>query len=340
MSVRVLVVDETATRETLLGLLNTDRDIVATPNDSGRPLVSQIREDRPDLVLLALSGQDSDGFALAKTVMAEAPAPIVIAADFDATDQRLTVQAQRAGVLAVVRRPVDATSAVGLIPLIKAMAQVKVVRRWPDPLDPARPLNSPPPGRPGNGQRFGLVAVAASTGGPAAVQQLLTDLPANLPVPLVLVQHIATGFIQGLAERLNSLCALKVKIAQQGETLAAGVVYIAPDGFHLGIAPHCRALLNPGPPVSGIRPSANFLFKTAAEVMGASVCAVIMTGMGADGVEGLRLVHEAGGRVLAQDEASSVVFGMPGAAIAAGVADEVLSLTSIAPRLRLLLGTA
>jgi two-component system chemotaxis response regulator CheB len=178
-----------------------------------------------------------------------------------------------------------------------------------------------------------LVAVAASTGGPAALLRILSSLPGDLTVPILVVQHIATGFVAGLADWLSASCNLRVKVAEHGEPLLKRTVYLAPDERQLGVGPDGRVVVAEAAAVNGFRPSGTYLFASAAQAYGASVAAVILTGMGSDGVEGLKAVKAAGGRVLAQDEASSVVYGMPGEAAAAGVVDAVLSVEEIAPRL-------
>jgi two-component system chemotaxis response regulator CheB len=210
------------------------------------------------------------------------------------------------------------------------MARVKVVRRWgspPSAVSPA-PARQMAPGAP-----VRLVAVAASTGGPAVLQRILTALPGDFAVPILVVQHIATGFVGGLAEWLSASCNLRVKVAEHGEPVLQRTVFLAPDDRQLGVGPNGRVVVVDAPPVNGFRPSGTHLFASAAQAYGASVAAVILTGMGSDGVDGLKAVKAAGGRVLAQDEASSVVYGMPGEAVAAGVVDAVLGVDEMAPRL-------
>jgi two-component system chemotaxis response regulator CheB len=213
---------------------------------------------------------------------------------------------------------------------VKAMAGVKVVRHW-------RPSAVPPPSLPQPtspvGGRIRVVAVAASTGGPAALQRLLAGLPADFPAPILVVQHITTGFTSGLADWLDAVCPVRVKVAREGEPLAARTAYLAPDDRHLGVTGRSLVALSAAPPIGGFRPSGTFLFEAVARAFGPEVLAVILTGMGDDGVAGLRAVRQAGGRIIAQDEKTSVVFGMPGATVAAGLADVVLPLDAIAPRI-------
>lgn len=214
--------------------------------------------------------------------------------------------------------------------MAKAMAQVKVVRRWaPHPVSAGRA----PSRRPARGAPVRLVAVAASTGGPAALQRMLAALPGDFATPILVVQHIAKGFITGLAEWLSASCNLVVKVAEPGDLLTRRTVFLAPDDRHLGVGHDGRIVLADAPAVFGFRPSGSYLFASAAQVYGPSVVAVILTGMGSDGVEGLKAVKAAGGYVLAQDQASSVVYGMPAEAVAAGVTDAVLPIDDMATRL-------
>jgi two-component system chemotaxis response regulator CheB len=152
-------------------------------------------------------------------------------------------------------------------------------------------------------------------------------------LPILVVQHIATGFVEGLASWLGASCDLRVKVAESGEPLRARTVFLAPDERHLGVSRDATVILADAPPVNGFRPSGSYLFESAAQAFGASVGAVILTGMGSDGVEGLRAVKAAGGLVLAQDEASSVVYGMPRVAAEAGLADAVVPLAEVGARL-------
>jgi two-component system chemotaxis response regulator CheB len=206
------------------------------------------------------------------------------------------------------------------------MAGVSVVRRR----EPAAPAARPSPAlAPWPRQ---IVALAASTGGPVALQVILSALPADLDVPILVVQHITAGFVRSLADWLGQCTPLRVKVAEAGESLTAGTVYLAPEDHHLGVlGPRIR--LSPDPPVRGFRPAATALFESVGRAFGRSALAVILTGMGDDGVAGLRELRKAGGHVLAQDELSCVVYGMPGAAVAAGVVDEVVPLEVIAGRL-------
>ena len=263
----------------------------------------------------------------------------------------LSLEATRAGALMVLPKP-EGPSTPGydadrrqLISMVRAMSQVKVVRRHgsaaPFSADtpPQHAAWTVPPRAPSAraGAQVQLVAIGASTGGPAAVRTILADLPRDFPVPILVVQHIARGFTAGLAHWLGGDTALRVKVAEFGERAEAGSVYIAPDDRHLGCqldaAGDIRLKLDNAPRVGAFRPSASYLFQSVADALGAAALGVILTGMGDDGVAGLRVLKASGGRVFAQDEASSVIYGMPREAARAGVVDAVLGLNAIARRL-------
>jgi two-component system chemotaxis response regulator CheB len=341
--IRVLVAEDSPTaRALLVAILAGDPEIqVVGEARDGTEAVELTRKLRPDVVTMDVRMPGMDGLEATKEIMITAPTPIVIVtASYLAREVETSMHALRAGALAVLAKPPGPESpafeeaARQLIANVKAMSQVKVVRHW-------RPAARDEPVPTGRERRRGvllrgcgkLVAVAASTGGPAALHQLLGDLPGDFAAPVLVVQHITAGFVHGLADWLDKSGRLRVKVAVDGERLAPGTVYLAPDNCHLGVAGH-RVALATGPPVGGFRPSGTFLFVSAAAVYGAGLVAVILTGMGEDGVAGLRAVEAVEGCVIAQDEKSSVIYGMPGAAVAAGVVDLVLPLEAIAPRLR------
>jgi two-component system chemotaxis response regulator CheB len=215
------------------------------------------------------------------------------------------------------------------------MAGVRVVRRW-NPT-PERVSVAPPPII-AEGRKADLLAIATSTGGPGALYRIFSELSADFPVPILVVQHIAHGFVSGLAAWLNGASKLRVKVASDGERIQPGCVYIAPDDVHLGLRDRNTLDISSANPVAGFRPPGTFLFESVARVYGNRALALVLTGMGEDGLPGLRAMHNAGAQVIAQDEETSVVFGMPGAAVAAGIADSVLPLDLIAGRLLRLCG--
>jgi two-component system chemotaxis response regulator CheB len=351
--IRVLVAEDSATCLSLLTeIIGADPrlQLVATATH-GAEAVRITKEVRPDVVVMDIHMPVMDGFEATRQIMNETPTPIVIvSASVDVKQVAVSMHALRLGALALLPKP----SLVGDVDFdevarqftssIHAMAGVRVVRRWspaPSSSPPARsggprvltPLPAPPVRRP-----FEVLAIAASTGGPGALYRIISELPGTLPVPILVVQHIAHGFVDGLAVWLDGASKLRVKVASAGERLTAGTVYLAPDDQHLGLRDRQTIEISSGAPIAGFRPSGTHLFHAVARLYGKNGLALVLTGMGDDGLPGLKAVHAVGGTVVAQDEESSVVFGMPGAAVAAGVAQVVLPLEMIAHRLTRLLG--
>ena len=336
--IRVLVAEDSlTTRRLLVEMLRSDPDVeIAGEASDGVEAVEMTKRLRPAVVTMDIKMPRMDGFEATRRIMLEAPTPIVIvSASVDVREVEVAMHALRAGALTVLPKP-DGPGAVNFeaqrrrfVDMVKAMSDVKLVRRRPEPRG-AQPLPLPPTV---NRAPARLVAVAASTGGPPALARVLAELPADFALPSLVVQHIASGFVEGLARWLNTVGALAVKVAEDGEPLRPRTVYLAADDRHLGVAHPATAVLSDTAPVGGFRPSATVLFEAAAAVAGASAVALVLTGMGRDGLQGLHAIRRAGGRILAQDEATSVVFGMNGAAVTAGLADLTLPLDALAFRL-------
>ena len=327
----VLVVDDSAvSRRLLAGVLAEDPDLqVVGQARDGHEAVRMAERLRPDVITMDIHMPDMDGFETARRIMESSPRPIVIvSADYDPHDVARSFRALEAGALTVLPKPHSAGTdtfprrAAELIEVVKLMAGVNVFRRHArpgrsgGPLLPATSANGAPPAE--------IVAIGASTGGPAALATLLAGLPPNLGVPVLIAQHLARGFDSGLAEWLDTVTDLDVRLAMAGEPLHPGTVLIAPHGSHLGVTRSGSATLSFSDALDGHRPSASYLFSSVARAYGTSALGVILTGMGEDGVSGLIELKGAGGRVLGQDRASCVVYGMPRAARLAGVVDQEL----------------
>jgi two-component system chemotaxis response regulator CheB len=344
--VRVLVVDDSVTARSLItAVLRADPaiEVVGHAKD-GAEALRAAKELRPDVITMDFQMPVLDGFEAAFQIMMEAPTPIVIVSgSLDVRDVVVSMEAMRAGALAIVAKPPGpgspafARESRSFANTVKAMSQVKIVRRFGNRPAAAAPTRTPAadagPGLSVGAAERSLLALAASTGGPAALHKILTELPADFPAPILVVQHIAIGFAEGLAAWLDRACRLKVKLAQPDEPLLGGVVYLAPDDRHLGITPAHRAQVVDAPPINGFRPSATHLFESAAATYGSRAVGVILTGMGEDGAVGLQRLHAAGGFVMAQDEASSAVFGMPKAAIQTGMVDQILPIETMATQI-------
>ena len=339
--IKVLVCEDSPTaRALLVGMLGSASGLVVIGEAAnGIEAVEMTRKLRPDVITMDIQMPGIDGFEATKRIMAEQPTPIVIVSSLDVTSVHISMQALEAGALAVLPKPVGPTSAGYaqacryVAATVRSMSQVKLVRRWVD----APPYKGPPAPvvvSSGGPVAARIIAIAASTGGPAALRKIFADLPTSFSVPIVFVQHIALGFAQGFARWLDELSPIRVKIANAGELLAPGIAYLAPDDQHLGVSDRSTVVLSSAAPIGNFRPSGSFLFDSVAKAFGRSAVGVILTGMGTDGVDGLRVLKASGGRVIAQDEASSDIFGMPGATLAAGLPDSVLPLDAIAGHLQ------
>ncbi len=342
--IRILVVDDSATaRELIAEILDSDPELsVVGRAKDGQEAVRMTAQLRPDVITMDIHMPGLDGFECTKQIMIECPTPIVIVSASNMVHEVATgMRALRAGALTLIRKPTGPQapdyerSVSELIETVKAMADVKVVRHHRGgnsvvvPAAPSSSAESRDPPKARSKDISGIIAIAASTGGPPAIQQVLAELPGNFSLPILVVQHMAKGFTAGFTQWLDTSVALRVKLACDGEALQAGTVYIAAEELHLGVTRDRTLQLGSSPPLHGFRPSATHLFTSVAHAYGKAALAIIMTGMGDDGVAGLAEVKQHGGSVLAQDRETSVVFGMPGAALAAGVVDQTVPLDQI-----------
>jgi len=271
-----------------------------------------------------------DGFEATRRIMENQPVPIVIlSASSDLADAAKSFRALEAGAVAAVERPPDSSgnhsATTGhLLTTVKAMAGVKVVRRWPrarSAVRQATPRFDHAPRLTGDVE---VVAIGASTGGPPVLRTILTGLGGAFPVPVLIVQHISAGFVQGLVEWLNDCTGMRVRLARHGEYALPGRAYLAPDGCHMTVNRFGQISCVPGQPENGLQPAVACLFRSVAQQYGPRAIGVLLTGMGRDGADELRLMREAGAVTIAQDKESSVVHGMPGEAIALDAAKHVL----------------
>ncbi|MFH1569292.1 MAG: chemotaxis-specific protein-glutamate methyltransferase CheB [Gemmatimonadota bacterium] len=338
--IEVLVVEDSAVvREFLTHILDSDPGIhvVGTAQD-GEEAVKAVAQTKPDVITMDINMPKLDGFEATRRIMETCPTPIVIVSgSWDTGEVATAFRAVEAGALAVLARPLGlghpdhAKTAGELVQTVKLMSEVKVVRRWPHLR--REPVVLPAP--PGMQVRRAaadvrLVAIGASTGGPQVLQTILSDLPKSYPVPVLIVQHIAAGFVQGLVEWLAQTSGFPVHVAIHGERLLPGHAYVAPDGLHLGVDGNGGGIaLSTGEPENGLRPAVSHLFRSVSRAYGPHAVGVLLTGMGKDGAQELKEMREAGALTLAQDKHSSVVFGMPGEAVALEAAVHVLAPEAI-----------
>jgi len=338
-TIKVLVADDSkVTRMFLVHLLESDPQIrVVGAVGDGQAAVDFVHGNAPDVVLMDMHMPRLDGFEATRRIMQTRPVPIVIcSATADATDVAIAFQAMEAGAIACVEKPLGSEHrdfealAAQLLETVKLMSEVKVVRRL------ARSRPSPAP-RPADWPRptaeIRLVGIGGSTGGPPVLQTILAALPKDFPAPVLVVQHIARGFLAGMAEWLDQTTGLRMHIASHGTHPLPGHVYLAPDDCHMGVGAGGAIVLTREKPEQGLRPAVSFLFRSLANEYGPNALGVLLTGMGSDGAAELKLMKDRGAITIAQDRDSSVVHGMPGVAIALGGATHVVAADRIADTL-------
>ena len=343
--IRVLLVDDSA-----LVLIILRRMLSAAPEiqvvgtaRNGREALELIPRLQPAVICTDLHMPVMDGLELTREVMRLYPRPIlVVSASVQQESTQHIFRLLEAGAIDVCPKPRSglvsdyAQLTLELIDKIKTLADMVVVRQ-PDKgsLAPASPPLVPPAGTGPAAVR--MVAIGASTGGPQALHTILAALPADFCAPILCVQHISEGFLQGLVDWLASQCRLQVQIAQSGALPVPGTIYFPPERTHLEIDARGRLLSSLTPPLEGHRPSVTVTLRSIARYYGSAVVGVLLTGMGQDGAAGMQAIAQASGITIAQDEASCVVFGMPKQAIALGAVQYVLPVHKIAPALTQLL---
>jgi two-component system chemotaxis response regulator CheB len=366
MTLRVLVVDDTAIFRKILSDALADIpgvEVVGTAHH-GKMALTRIQTLKPDLVTLDIEMPEMDGLEVLEALRAQKiDTGVIMVSAFTRRGSELTIRALELGAFEFITKATEGDYAQNcahiratLAPMLKAYAQRQEIRgilrntqsviqpphaRTPPPGSPASPpvrmesaLHAPP----GTENKYSMVLIGISTGGPNALAKVIPALPAGLGVPVFIVQHMPAMFTRTLAESLDKQCTLRVKEAEQNELAQPNTVYIAPGGKHMKVAVGQGGTpliqITEDPPENNCRPSVDVLFRSAAHQFPGRICAVIMTGMGSDGTLGLRLIKRHPARVIAQDEASCIVFGMPKEAIAAGVVDVVCPLEGIAGEIR------
>jgi two-component system chemotaxis response regulator CheB len=339
--IRVLVVDDSALmRRVICNLLEEDPDlqVVGTAVD-GYDAIHKVQELSPDVLTLDLEMPRLDGLQTLGYLMSERPTPCIMLSAYTPSGAETTLKALEYGAADFVQKPSGAISLnlervrEELIDKVKIARHIDL-KRLPF-RDGVSPLGSrdyaakPVPPAPVSSITKGIIAIGCSTGGPRALAELVPSFPRDLSMPVVIVQHMSGGFTKSLAERLDKDSLIRVKEAEEGEPLLPGHAYLAPGDWHLEVERKglgALARLNQRPPVQGVRPSVDLLFLSVAEAFGDKGIGVILTGMGRDGTKGMKAMKLKKAKTLAQDEASSVVYGMPRSAYVAGVVDRVVGL--------------
>ncbi len=335
--VRVLLVDDSIVEiEVLARILSSDPNIevVAKIRDPTK-VIEHIHRLKPDIVCIDYFMPYMSGLQLTKQIMADYPLPILIISGKLPTHECQEIfDVLEAGALDFISKPKfnlsDSQEVKKLIERIRVLSKIYVKRSWwhphiiqPQPIIEGMPLTS----------FYRVIVIGASTGGPTALAAVLSQLPSNFPVPIVCVQHISKGFLKGFIDWMTLHCALKVKIISHKEEMLAGHVYFPVEDSHLEFNTHYQMLISKSPPLQQHRPAIDVTMISAARCFGKRVIAVLLTGMGNDGAQGMLKVYQSGGVTIAQNETSSVVFGMPKEAIDLHAAKYILNLDEIGPTL-------
>ena len=334
--IKVLIVDDSAiVRKVLSDALSSESDmeVVGTAPD---PFVARdkILSLQPDVLTLDIEMPRMDGVTVLKKLMHYRPMPVIVISSLGFASSRVAVEAMEAGAIDVLAKPGGPQSVGELrLSLASKIRAARIARLHTRATKPRAALQ--PPSGPKQAEPFpssSVIAIGASTGGTEAIYKILSGFPENCP-GVVIVQHIPAVFSRSFANRLNELCAIRVQEAKDGDKLQPGLALVAPGNFHMLLRRtlSCyRVEIKDGPLVCFQRPAVDVLFHSVAEAAGPHATAAILTGMGSDGVQGMLAIKKGGARTLAQDEASSVVFGMPREAIRSGAVDRILPLPEIA----------
>lgn len=335
--IKVLVAeDSTVIRMFLVHLLESDPQIsVIGAVADGQAAIDFVKDNKPDVILMDIHMPRMDGFEATRRIMETQAVPIVIcSASSNVKDTITTFRAMEAGAIACIEKPLGhahedfEVTAAYMLETVKLMSEVKVVRRTARANLVATKIKHEQWQR--APMEIKVIGIGASTGGPPALQTILSGLSKDFAVPILVVQHITPSFITGMCDWLNQTTSLQVQIASHGIAPLPGHVYLAPDDFHMGIGSNGKILLSREEPENHLRPSVAFLFRSLAAVYGSNALGILLTGMGRDGAVELKAMKDHGAITIAQNKESSVVHGMPGVAIALSAAAHVLPPDRIA----------
>lgn len=341
----LIVEDSPSVQQLLSGIFGSDPQIrVVGIASSAEEALEILAHGHPDVITMDIVMPGMDGLQATRLIMETDPVPIVVVtASWEPAQVDKTFKALDAGAVAIVEKPNGpghpdfARTAENLLRTVKSMAEVKLVKRWPGAQAVAsRGRETANGGLRVPGPEPEIVAIGASTGGPPVIKTILSGLAAGFPLPLLIVQHIAAGFQEGMVRWLRQATGFPLEVAREDGPIVGGRAYLAPDGYHLGVRRDGRVGLSAEPPEHGLRPSVSRLFHSVTSVYGGRAVGILLTGMGEDGARELLSMREAGALTIAQDGESAVVDGMPGKARELQAATYVLPPGGIAPVLNVL----
>jgi two-component system chemotaxis response regulator CheB len=333
-NLKILVVDDSAFMRKFIGDIiqsDSEMELVGTARN-GEDALRKIAIYKPDVITLDVEMPGLNGLDTLKRIMEQTPLPVIMVSSLTQRDSKITIEALAAGAIDFITKPSlvkgeNAEEIRRLLPLkIKAAAGARL-GAYKNPVCFEEKLKKTGPS--GRLARK-IVAIGASTGGPRALEEVLKGFPADLPAAVLITQHMPAGFTDSLSKRLDRISPLRVEEAANGESILESKAYVAPGGFHLLVTSNGTTLLSNSAPVNYVRPSADLMMETAAEVFGPSVVGVVLTGMGRDGAEGMARIKEKGGKTVVQDPNTAVIPGMPQAVIKRGSADMIVSLERVA----------
>ena len=336
LPIRVLVVDDSVVVRKLLSeaLASSAEVQVAGTASSGAIALAKIPQLNPDVITLDIEMPGLNGIQTLAEIRKMYPKlPVIMFSTLTERGAAITLEALAQGASDYMTKPTNSESLASAMERVRSELTAKIVSLAGRGRTGPALAKSPSPVRRRSGHpRIDILAIGTSTGGPNALAEVIPHLPGDFPVPVVVVQHMPPLFTRLLAERLNSQSQLPVQEAEAGKMLVPGQVWIAPGNYHMTVARKGAGVslnLNQDPPENSCRPAVDVLFRSVAQTYGANVLGVVMTGMGSDGARGAAHIRDAGGEVVVQDEASSVVWGMPGAVVEAGTADKICPLPEI-----------
>lgn len=343
MATRVLVVDDSGFfRRMITEIINDDPllDVVGNAVD-GRDAIAKAKELKPDVITMDIEMPVMDGITATREIMKQCPTSIIIFSSLSTEGARVTFEALEAGALDYLPKRFEdiSSNSEEAKKLLCHRIRMLGIKRRSQPVASATAAVTTRPAIPRHTQTsrkdpFSVLAIGTSTGGPVALQEVLKQIPANIKVPILLVQHMPASFTPSFAQRLDNMCQVKVKQAEDNEALQAGVAYLAPGGCQMlvdGTRSNPRIRIMQASDAQTYKPSVDITFHSLARVFPDRTLAIIMTGMGSDGKEGCKALKKGGSEIWAQDEASCVVYGMPAAIVENNLADQILALNEIGP---------